>query len=86
MTQATMEQELTRAQLAGLAAELRHECARVERTLSPDESSDELNDLLRALQRIDDDAYGVCFACGRPIPLGRLQVMPATQSCIGCAR
>ena len=81
-----MERPLTRAELADLAMELRHECARVERALAPGETSDELHELLQALQRIDDGRYGLCVGCGRRIPHGRLLVMPATQTCVSCAR
>lgn len=78
--------EFSRVELADLTAELRSECARVERTLAPGESSDELHALMQALQRLKDGVFGVCIVCERAIPLGRLQVMPATQTCVGCAR
>ena len=79
-----MEPGFSRAQLADLAMTLRHECARVERTLARGGSSDELYDLLQALQRIEDGEYGLCVGCGQQIPLARLQVMPATRTCVGC--
>jgi len=78
--------EFSRVELAELTAELGFECARVERTLPPGESSDELHALVQALQRLKDGECGVCIAWERAIPLGRLQVMPATQTCVGCAR
>ena len=48
--------------------------------------SDELNALLQARQRIEDGVYGLCLDCERTIPFGRLLVMPAAQTCVGCAR
>lgn len=82
---ATMERALTRAELAELANELRREHARVARTLAPGESSHELHELEQALERIDEARYGQCTGCGGHISFGRLLVMPATQTCVGCA-
>jgi RNA polymerase-binding transcription factor DksA len=42
--------------------------------------------LLRvALQRIDDGSYGICWACGKPIGLRRLQALPQATTCVRCA-
>jgi DnaK suppressor protein len=38
-----------------------------------------------ALTRMDEGAYGLCTACGRSIPIGRLQVRPQASRCISCA-
>ena len=57
---------MTTKDLASLALELRRELARGERTLGADASSDERDDLLYALQRIDDGSYGICASCARP--------------------
>lgn len=38
-----------------------------------------------ALQRIDADDYGFCFACGEEIDLRRLQADPTSTRCITCA-
>ena len=35
-----------------------------------------------ALKRIDDGTYGVCEACGRPIPEERLEARPWATLCI----
>lgn len=77
---------MTTKDLKSLALELRRELARVERALGPDGSSDERDDLLHALQRIDDGTYGICTTCLRRIPKERLEVMPATRYCVDCAR
>lgn len=77
---------LTRAQTRDLAMELRRETERLERSLSFGESSSELDEHRRALSRIDDGTYGTCVLCDGEIGFGRLQVMPATQWCIRCAR
>lgn len=46
-------------------------------------------DLLRkvnhALDRVADGDYGICEACGGPIPVQRLDVLPYSTLCVGCA-
>ncbi len=81
-----LESPLTALQLSDLEAELRREYALAERELSYGGSSLELHELREAIQRLNDRAYGVCTACLQPIPFARLQVMPATQRCVGCPR
>jgi DnaK suppressor protein len=39
-----------------------------------------------ALKRMDDDEYGFCGDCGREIDVRRLEVDPAAERCIECAR
>ena len=38
-----------------------------------------------ALARFEEGTYGVCAACGRPIPAERLEVRPTATTCVGCA-
>ena len=38
-----------------------------------------------ALARITDGTYGVCVACGEPISMERLDVLPHTPICKNCA-
>lgn len=76
---------MTTKDLAALALELRRELSRVERGLVAGTSSDERDDLLDALQRLDDGSYGICTLCARRIPKARLEVMPATRRCVECA-
>lgn len=40
--------------------------------------------LARALDRIDDPAFGTCTRCQQPIPVGRLLLMPGTTRCVRC--
>ncbi len=49
-----------------LAGQLRNELAEVE----------------RALQKLDDGTYGRCETCGEPIAPARLEAMPAARFCI----
>ncbi|MDA3868948.1 MAG: TraR/DksA family transcriptional regulator [Gammaproteobacteria bacterium] len=38
-----------------------------------------------ALNRLALGAYGICKACGEPIPRERLQAVPYTELCLRCA-
>jgi len=58
-----------RAQVAGLLAQAR----------------DELAALDDAERRLGEGTYGTCRRCGEPIGAGRLDALPATTTCIGCA-
>lgn len=44
-----------------------------------------LNQILEALDRIKADTYGRCVGCKRSIPFARLEILPETQTCVGCA-
>jgi DnaK suppressor protein len=39
-----------------------------------------------AMQRIDDDIFGICEACGDDIGIDRLKARPVTTLCIECKR
>ena len=56
---------------------LEHQAALIER---------EITSVKRALQRIDDGAYGTCLRCGRDIAKQRLEARPEAALCIDCAR
>ena len=42
----------------------------------------ELDEVERALAKLDDGTYGRCEVCGSPIAEARLEAMPATRFCI----
>ena len=44
-----------------------------------------LQDVELALRRIDEGTYGTCEMCGRVIPSERLEALPASSRCVGCA-
>ncbi|MFJ4836775.1 TraR/DksA family transcriptional regulator [Streptomyces sp. NPDC088746] len=50
-----------------------------------DRARDHLEEVDRALERLERGAYGRCEACGEPIPPGRLEVRPAATTCVRCA-
>ena len=45
---------------------------------------DMLDQLERALSRIEDGTYGICESCGNPIGKGRLQAFPRATLCVSC--
>ncbi len=50
-----------------------------------DETRTTLTDIDAAEQRLDDGVYGTCTICGLKITSERLDALPATPSCVGCA-
>ena len=42
----------------------------------------ELDEVERALAKLDDGTYGKCETCGEPITPARLEAMPAARFCI----
>jgi DnaK suppressor protein len=49
------------------------------------QARDQLAEIARAQQRLDDGSYGTCERCGRPIGAERLAARPTAVTCIGCA-
>ena len=43
---------------------------------------DQLDDVERALGRLDDGTYGLCEECGEPVAPARLEAMPSARYCI----
>ena len=48
--------------------------------------SRELSQIDRALIRLKQGTYGLCEACQKKIPVGRLNALPYTTHCIECQR
>lgn len=44
-----------------------------------------LGDLERAIAAADEESYGACGRCGRPIGLERLLAVPGVRHCVRCA-
>jgi DnaK suppressor protein len=45
-----------------------------------------LEQIDRALIKLDEGSYGSCDVCGTPIPEARLAARPESTVCVGCAR
>lgn len=61
---------VSRAQVASLAAETRLNLDAID----------------AALERVEAGTYGICSQCRAPIAPARLAALPATNTCISCAR
>ncbi|MES2716918.1 MAG: TraR/DksA family transcriptional regulator [Pseudomonadota bacterium] len=58
-----------------------------ERTLDFDRTDRDavaLAEIDQALERLDNGRYGQCSACGEPIALARLQLLPQVLRCVAC--
>lgn len=51
-----------------------------------DREKAEIGEIDRALTRIANGNYGRCEVCDRPIPLARLEALPAAAACLSCAQ
>ena len=49
-----------------------------------DHSSKLLKNIQTALDRIEDDIYGICLHCEEPIPEKRLRAVPWASYCVAC--
>lgn len=57
-----------------------HQAARLSKL------ENQITEVERALQRINDGAYGVCTNCGKAINPERLRALPYAEFCIDCQR
>jgi DnaK suppressor protein len=57
---------------------------RTERLGLVDTLKGQLDEVGRALRRIDEGTYGVCANCGREIPAARLEARPESILCVDC--
>ena len=47
---------------------------------------DLMDQIARAIRRIDEGTYGTCERCGRPIDAARLRALPHASLCMDCKR
>lgn len=59
--------------------------SRIERVGQAEALTATLEDVERALQKLDDGTYGICDGCGALIPEERLEARPWTSLCVSCA-
>ncbi|MEP3388061.1 MAG: TraR/DksA C4-type zinc finger protein, partial [Reichenbachiella sp.] len=48
-------------------------------------AEEKLDKLKVALSKIDDNDFGICVRCKRPIPVGRIMLVPQSNKCVNCA-
>ena len=44
-----------------------------------------LANMKRALEKVDEEYFGVCTSCGSAIPVGRILLVPGSTKCVRCA-
>jgi len=49
-------------------------------------TKEKLDKLEFALTKVDDDDFGICSNCKKPIPVGRLLIMPQSRTCVACSQ
>jgi len=45
-----------------------------------------LKNLYNVLEAIDNKDFGLCLKCQKPIPIGRILLMPQSRYCVKCAQ
>ena len=58
---------------------------RIERVGQADALAAKLEDVERALAKLDDGTYGICDRCGALIPEERLEARPWAVLCVRCS-
>lgn len=48
------------------------------------QAKNKLEKLEFALTKIDDNDFGICIRCQKPIPVGRILIMPQSRTCVKC--
>jgi DnaK suppressor protein len=48
-------------------------------------AQDKLQKLQIAERNVDKPDFGICVKCGKPIPIGRILLMPQSNRCVNCA-
>ncbi len=45
-----------------------------------------LKQLKNVIDKVDDEQFGACVRCGRPIAFERILIMPEKRICVTCSR
>ncbi|MGH2728400.1 MAG: TraR/DksA C4-type zinc finger protein [Actinomycetota bacterium] len=81
-----MEEEVIRKRLGELQEELQRRSVRrpgsARTSASRGTNVAALEDVERATRMLEKGTYGICEACGLPIPAERLEVNPAARFCL----
>ncbi len=48
-------------------------------------AEEKLNKLKYVLTQVGQNDFGICVTCKKPIPLGRILLMPQSRHCVNCA-
>lgn len=58
---------------------------RLSTTATARSISQSIDEIDRALVKIEEGSYGICDSCGNEIGAARLEARPATSRCVSCA-
>jgi DnaK suppressor protein len=58
---------------------------RLTQVAAHEQMLEQLAEVDRALEKIEESSYGTCDVCGAEIPEGRLEVHPWATKCVTCA-
>ena len=58
---------------------------RITQVAAQEQMLEQLEEVDRALVKLDEGSYGTCDRCGGPIPPGRLEAHPWAVRCVTCA-
>ena len=50
------------------------------------EAEDKLGKLNYMLRQVGKEGFGICAKCNKPIPLGRMLLVPQSRFCVHCAQ
>jgi DnaK suppressor protein len=50
------------------------------------QAESKLKNLQLVLENMEDQDFGLCQKCQKPIPIGRILLMPQSRFCVNCAR
>lgn len=75
---------LEQSRPAEFLEESQEEAAAMTLKILDDRERQELDGIMRALVKLDNDTYGICEKCVTAIPLARLSALPTTELCIAC--
>ena len=78
-------EELEQHSIEPIDAAQKEDLARLVHKLD-ERGKGEIEEIDLALDKMNSGSYGRCELCGKPIPLKRLEVLPATRLCRNCAQ
>ena len=81
LTSETIGEEPERTQLEDLGSETFEEAQDLGLA---EQAGEEINEIDRALERMDRGTYGICESCDRAIPIDRLEAIPSAPRCADC--
>lgn len=67
-----------------LSEEAQEEAAAISLKALDERERQELEDIILAIEKLDDKTYGTCDSCGEPIAMVRINFLPSVRYCISC--